>query len=106
MMAYGTEELWFSEWENSGTPWNHPEDIERFNPAAHVGDWKVPMLVVHSAKDYRIRVEQGLQACTALQQHQIPSEFLYFRTRKPWVLKPQNSLARHRRALDQEVDEP
>ena len=33
MMAYATEELWFSEWENGGTPWDHPEDIERFNPA-------------------------------------------------------------------------
>jgi dipeptidyl aminopeptidase/acylaminoacyl peptidase len=95
MMAYGTEELWFSEWENGGTPWEHPESIERFNPADHVGDWKIPMLVIHSAKDYRIPVEQGIAAFTALQRRGIPSEFLYFPDENHWVLKPQNSLEWH-----------
>ena len=95
MMAYATEELWFSEWENGGTPWDHPEEIERFNPAAHVGDWKVPMLVIHGAKDYRIPAEQGIAAFTALQRRGIPSEFLYFPDENHWVLKPQNSLQWH-----------
>jgi len=95
MMAYATEELWFSEWENGGTPWDHPEEIERFNPAAHVSDWKIPMLVVHSAKDFRIPVEQGIGVFTALQRRGIPSEFLYFPDENHWVLKPQNSLQWH-----------
>ena len=95
IMAYATEELWFSEWENGGTPWEHPEAIERFNPAGHVGEWKIPMMIIHSAKDYRIPVEQGIGAFSALQRRGIPSEFLYFPDENHWILKPQNSLQWH-----------
>jgi dipeptidyl aminopeptidase/acylaminoacyl peptidase len=95
MMAYSTEEEWFTEWENGGTPWQDPENYERFNPATHVGDWKVPMLVVHSALDFRIPVEQGIAAFTALQWRGVPSEFLYFPDENHWVLKPHNSLQWH-----------
>jgi len=92
MMGYATEELWFSEWENGhATPWQKPENYERFNPIDHVADWKTPMLVIHSARDYRIPLEQGLAAFTALQRKGVPSEFLTFPDENHWVLKPQNS---------------
>jgi acylaminoacyl-peptidase len=92
MMGYATEELWFSEWENGhATPWEKPEAYQRFNPANHVADWKTPMLVIHSARDYRIPLEQGLAAFTALQRKGVPSEFLTFPDENHWVLKPQNS---------------
>jgi dipeptidyl aminopeptidase/acylaminoacyl peptidase len=34
IMAYETEELWFTEWENGGVPWEREvnETIERWNP--------------------------------------------------------------------------
>jgi dipeptidyl aminopeptidase/acylaminoacyl peptidase len=95
MMAYATEELWFSEWENGGTQWDHPELYEKYNPINHVKDWRVPMLVVHSANDFRIPLEQGLAAFTALQRRGIPSEFLEFPDENHWVLKPQNSVQWH-----------
>jgi acylaminoacyl-peptidase len=92
MMGYSTEELWFSEWENGhATPWEQPDNYERFNPIDHVKDWHVPMLVIHSAKDFRIPLEQGLGAFTALQRKGVPSEFLTFPDENHWVLKPQNS---------------
>ncbi len=92
MMGYSTEELWFSEWENGhATPWQQPENYERFNPATRVADWHVPMLVIHSAKDYRIPIEQGLAAFTALQRRGVPSELLTFPDENHWVLKPRNS---------------
>ncbi|HEY8682892.1 MAG TPA: S9 family peptidase, partial [Rhodanobacter sp.] len=47
-MYYDTDELWFEEKENGGTPWAHPANYEKFNPVNHVKDWRVPMLVVHS----------------------------------------------------------
>jgi dipeptidyl aminopeptidase/acylaminoacyl peptidase len=94
MMAYATDELWFSEWENGHTTqWQNPENYERFNPLDHVADWTTPMLVIHSAKDYRIPLEQGLAAFTALQRKGVPSEFLTFPDENHWVLKPQNSEA-------------
>ncbi len=93
IMGYSTEELWFSEWENGHTtPWEMPENYERFNPIAHVADWHVPMLVIHSAKDFRIPLEQGLAAFTAMQRRGIASEFLTFPDENHWVLKPQNSV--------------
>ncbi len=95
MMAYATEELWFSEWENGGTQWDHPELYEKYNPINHVKDWSVPMLIVHSANDFRIPLEQGLAAFTALQRRGIPSEFLEFPDENHWVLKPQNSVQWH-----------
>jgi len=95
MMGYATEELWFSEWENGGTPWDHAEDYERFNPIDHVADWKDPILVIHSERDYRIPVDQGIAAFTAAQLRGIPSEFLTFPDENHWVLKPQNSLQWH-----------
>jgi dipeptidyl aminopeptidase/acylaminoacyl peptidase len=95
IMGYATEELWFSSWENGGSPWQHPENYEKFNPLNHVADWRVPMLVIHSEKDFRIPLEQGLAAFTALQWRGIPSEFLTFPDENHWVLKPQNSLLWH-----------
>ena len=95
MMGYATEELWFTEHENGGTPWENPEGYEKFNPILHVKDWKVPMLVVHGQLDYRIPVEQGIAAFTALQRKGIESKFLYFPDENHWVLKPQNSLLWH-----------
>jgi len=96
MMGYSTEEQWFSEWENGhAMPWEKPENFERFNPVDHVADWSKPMLVIHSAKDYRIPLEQGLGAFTALQSREVPSELLTFPDENHWVLKPQNSLQWH-----------
>jgi dipeptidyl aminopeptidase/acylaminoacyl peptidase len=101
IMGYATDELWFSEWENGGsTVWEHPENYERFNPLNHVADWSVPMLIVHSARDYRIPLDQGIAAFTALQRRGIPSEFLTFPDENHWVLKPANSLLWHQTVED------
>jgi dipeptidyl aminopeptidase/acylaminoacyl peptidase len=94
-MYYDTEELWFEEKENGGTQYEHPENYERFNPINHVKDWRVPMLVIHSGKDFRIPETQGLGAFTALQRRGIPSKLLHFPDENHWVLKPQNSVQWH-----------
>ncbi len=95
MMGYATEELWFDEWENKGTPYENPENYERFNPVNHVKDWNKPILVIHSQLDYRIPIEQGIAAFTAAQRRGIESEFLTFPDENHWILKPQNSVLWH-----------
>jgi len=95
MMGYSTEELWFSEWENGGTPWNNADKYEKFNPVNHVQNWSKPILVIHGQKDFRIPVEQGLAAFTAAQRKGVESKFLYFPDENHWVLKPQNSILWH-----------
>jgi len=94
-MGYATEELWFTEWEQGGTPYDVPQNYEKFNPVNHVGNWKKPMLVVQGQLDYRIPVEQGLATFTALQRQGIESKFLYFPDENHWVLKPHNSVLWH-----------
>ncbi|HUR41307.1 MAG TPA: S9 family peptidase [Verrucomicrobiae bacterium] len=94
-MGYTTEELWFTEWENGGTPFEHPEKFEKWNPVNHVAKWKTPMLVIQGGLDYRIPDTQGIAAFTALQRRGIDSRFLYFPNENHWVLKPQNSLQWH-----------
>ncbi|QCO68156.1 S9 family peptidase [Luteimonas yindakuii] len=94
-MGLVTEELWFTEWEHGGTVYDQPEAYERFNPARHVGDWKVPMLVVAGQNDFRVPIDQSLSAFTALQRQGIPSKLLYFPDENHWVLKPHNSVLWH-----------
>ena len=95
-MALSTEELWFAEWENGhATPFADPAAYDRFNPANHVAAWNTPMLVIHSARDYRVPLDQGVAAFTALQRKGVESRFLYFPDENHWVLKPQNSLQWH-----------
>ncbi len=95
MMAYSTEELWFTEWENGGTPYDVPKNYEKFNPVNHVSKWRVPMLVIHGQQDFRIAAEQGIATFTALQRRGIESKLLYFPDENHWVLKPQNSVLWH-----------
>jgi len=94
-MGYATEELWFTEWEYGGTPWENPRGYEQFNPVNHVANWKTPMLVVQGDLDFRIPTAQGLSTFTALQRRGIDSRLIVFPNENHWVLKPANSLQWH-----------
>jgi len=94
-MGYGTEELWFTEWEYGGTPYENPQGYEQFNPVNHVANWRDPMLVVQGDLDYRIPTAQGLSTFTALQRRGIDSRLLFFPNENHWVLKPANSVQWH-----------
>jgi dipeptidyl aminopeptidase/acylaminoacyl peptidase len=99
MNYYGTEELWFPEWELGGTPWDKPEGYAKYDPMSLVGNWKTPTLVIHGAKDYRVPDVQGLAVFTALQRKGIPSKLLYFPDENHWVLKPADSILWHETVL-------
>ena len=94
-MAFSTEELWFTEWENGGTPWERGTTYERFNPINEVANWRAPMMVVSGGRDYRVPTDQSIAAFTAAQRQGIESKFLYFPDENHWVLKPANSLHWH-----------
>jgi dipeptidyl aminopeptidase/acylaminoacyl peptidase len=95
MSYYGTEELWFDEWEHQGPQYQVPGNFERFNPVNRVADWHLPMLVIQGGLDFRVPVEQGIATFTALQRRGIASQFLHFPDENHWVLKPHNSLQWH-----------
>lgn len=95
MMSYSSDELWFEDWEHGGVQFEQPQNYERFNPVNHVADWSVPMLLIHGGLDYRVPIEQGIAAFTALQRRGIPSQFLHFPEEGHWVLKPQDAVRWH-----------
>lgn len=90
MMDYATDELWFTEWEFEGTPWDSPEAYLKHSPHLHVKNMKTPMLVIQGEQDFRCVVSEGLTLFTALQRRGVPSRLLYFPDEGHWVLKPRN----------------
>lgn len=94
-MAYATEELWFTEWENGGTYYDKPAEYEKFNPVHHVKNWKTPMLVIQGDLDFRIPTSQALGTFSALQRQGVESKLIVFPDENHWVLKPANSIQWH-----------
>jgi dipeptidyl aminopeptidase/acylaminoacyl peptidase len=89
---YGTtEELWFNEWENKGTPWTNRELYQKYSPHMFVQNFKTPMLVVHGGKDFRVPEGQAFELFTSLQRKGVDSKFIYFPDETHFVLKPQNA---------------
>lgn len=98
---YGTtEELWFAEWENGGTPWENRASYEKWSPHRYIHNAKTPMLVVHGAYDFRVPEEQAFQLFTSLQRLGVPSKFLYFPDETHFVSKPQNAKLWWKTVLD------
>jgi dipeptidyl aminopeptidase/acylaminoacyl peptidase len=92
---YGTtEELFFADWDLGGPYWKNPrpESYDAFSPHKHVSKWDTPILVIHGELDFRVPVEQGLQAYQAAQLMGIDSRLLLFPDEGHWVLKPQNAM--------------
>ena len=90
--AWGTtEELWFNDWEFKGAPYDNRASYEKWSPHQYAKNFKMPTLVIHGQRDYRLDVSEGLQLFTTLQMEGVPSKMLYFPDEGHWVLKPQNS---------------
>jgi dipeptidyl aminopeptidase/acylaminoacyl peptidase len=78
-----------------------------------------PTLFIHSERDYRLPVTEGIAAFTALQRRGIESRLLYFPDENHWITKPSNlvqwyseifawlgkHLEQDSKYMDQEVDE-
>ena len=90
-MAYSTEELWLTEWEFNGPYHENPELYEKWSPHRLAGNFKAPMLVIHSELDYRVPINQGIETFTALQRQGVPSKWLYFSDEDHHVHKPKNA---------------
>jgi len=77
-------------WDFYGKPAGE-DPFRKWSPMMFIKDARTPTLVVHSQRDYRLDVSQGLQLFTALQLLGVPSKMLYFPDEGHWVLKPQNA---------------
>jgi dipeptidyl aminopeptidase/acylaminoacyl peptidase len=94
---YGTtEELWFVNWDYGGAYWDTKnaaaqKSYQQFSPSNFVAKWNTPILIFQGGKDYRVPVEQGMQAFQAAQLRGIKSRFVYLPDENHWVLTAQNA---------------
>jgi dipeptidyl aminopeptidase/acylaminoacyl peptidase len=92
-----TEELWFAK-RDLGLPYWETSDkdikrsYEKYSPSNYIDKWNTPIMIVQGGIDYRVPVEQGLQAFQAAQLKGIKSKLLYLPEENHWVLKPQNAM--------------
>jgi dipeptidyl aminopeptidase/acylaminoacyl peptidase len=74
--------------------------LEAFNPAKPelLRNWKnaPPTIIVHSNKDYRCPITEGLAAFNTLQAHGVPSRFLTFSDEGHVLEGPENTLEWYR----------
>jgi dipeptidyl aminopeptidase/acylaminoacyl peptidase len=100
---YGTtEELWFANWDLGGNYWQNPvpKGYSDFNPSNFVKNWNTPIMIYQGGIDYRVPIEQGLQAFQAAQLKGLKSRLVYFPDENHWVLKPHNGLVWQRAFFD------
>lgn len=92
---YGTtEELWFANWDLGGNYWQKdlPKAYTQYNPSNYIDKWNTPIMVIQGGIDFRVPIEQGLQAFQAAQLKGIKSKLLYMPDENHWVLHPHNGL--------------
>lgn len=95
-----SEEQYFGIHEFGGKFQKAPASWARWDPSRYTKEWKTPHLVIHSDKDYRLTVSEGLSAFNILQQNGVESRYLTFPDENHWVLKPENSLLWHAVVID------
>lgn len=91
---YGTtEELWFANWD-IGAYWDpaNAKSYAEFNPSNFVNSWNAPIMIVQGGIDFRVGIEQGLQAYQAAQLKGLKSKLVYFPEENHWVLSAQNAI--------------
>lgn len=96
---YGTtEELWFANFDIGGTYWDKPlaTTYLKYDPSRYVDRWNTPILIIQGGLDFRVGIEQGLEAFQAAQLRGVKSKLLYFPNENHWVLHAQNGIAWHR----------
>jgi dipeptidyl aminopeptidase/acylaminoacyl peptidase len=92
-----TEELFFANFDIGGPYWKNPRprSYDMFSPHKMVGGWSKPMMVIHGGNDFRVPINQGMEAFQAAKIKGLKSRFLYFPNEGHWVLQPQNGLLWH-----------
>lgn len=91
---YGTtEELWFANKDIGGPYWgnNPPESYKKASPIELVDKWNTPIMIVQGGTDYRVPIEQGLEAFQAAQLKGIKSRLVYLPNENHWVIGVQNA---------------
>lgn len=92
-----TEELFFANWDNKGPYWlsENKAYYEKNSPHKFVQNWNTPIMVIHGEQDFRVPLEQGLQAFQAAKIRGLDAKLLLVKNEGHWVSQPQNAVIWH-----------
>lgn len=96
---YGTTEELFFATSDIGGPYYiaaNNEAYQNHSPHRKVQNWNTPMLIFHGEQDFRVPLNQGMEAFQALQLKGIESKMVLFPDENHFVLQPQNAIVWHR----------
>jgi len=74
--------------EFGGTTYANRALYEKWSPLNFVGNWKTPMLIVHSQLDIVSTCLKDIRRFTAAKRMGVDAKFLYFPDEGHWVLRP------------------
>ncbi len=98
---YGTTDYpAYCYWENNMSPYDDPEEYDKYSPHRYAKQWKTPTLVIHGERDFRVPISEALMLFEALQLFEVDSELLIFPDENHWILKPRNARQWYQALLD------
>lgn len=89
---WGTSDsIYGREVTNGGPPWEGNPIWREQSPLSYAANWKTPMLLSIGERDYRVPLNNTLEAWSVLQRMQVPSRLLVWPDAWHWILKPEDS---------------
>jgi dipeptidyl aminopeptidase/acylaminoacyl peptidase len=98
---WGTSDFNYGrELENNGPPWEENPVWRDQSPITYAAHWKTPILLSVGERDFRVPINNTLEAWSVLQRQKVPSRLLVWPDAWHWITKPADS-----RQFYQEVDD-
>jgi dipeptidyl aminopeptidase/acylaminoacyl peptidase len=98
---WGTSDgIFHRELTAGGPPWEQSAVWREQNPIRYAASFKTPMLLSVGENDFRVPINNTLEAWSALQRMRVPSRLLVWPGENHWVLNPENSRVFYREVAD------
>ncbi|MBV8684263.1 MAG: S9 family peptidase [Caulobacteraceae bacterium] len=76
---------------NGGSPWEGSPIWHDQSPITYAAHWKTPILLSVGERDFRVPINNTLEAWAVLQREQVPSRLLVWPDAWHWIMKPEDS---------------
>ncbi len=97
---WGTSDFNYGrELANGGPPWENSPVWHDQSPITYAANWKTPILLSVGERDFRVPINNTLEAWSVLQRQKVRSRLLVWPDAWHWITKPEDS-----RKFYQEVD--
>jgi dipeptidyl aminopeptidase/acylaminoacyl peptidase len=92
--------IWGREVMNGGVPWGDSKVWVEQNPMRYAEKFKTPILYTVGEKDYRVPINNTIEAWHITRRLKIPSKLLVFPDENHWILQADNSRFHYKEVKD------